>query len=71
MAKIYVNVEIVKRLMAERNMDIHNLAEKAGISTATLRKYLIGKQNHIPVLAAFKIVGALGVSVATIINELE
>lgn len=69
---ILMNVERVKTIMSEKNIDIKALSEQTGISANTLKKYLNGAdQAHMNLITVLKIGQALKTPVKDIVFNIN
>lgn len=61
--------QIIKRIRKEKHLNAEALAQKVGISPATMYRYENGDLAKIPDLTLRKIAETLGVSVLTLMDE--
>ena len=68
--KHYIDMELVKKLMEEKNIDVQTMANSVGLTSKTLKKYLDGAdQNHSTVNLLFQLAKALDVPMAHLIHK--
>lgn len=67
--KHYIDMELVKKLMEEKNIDVQTMANSVGLTSKTLKKYLDGAdQNHSTVNLLFRLAKALDVPMTHLIH---
>lgn len=68
--KYYIDMELVKKLMEEKNIDVQTMATSVGLTPKTLKKYLEGAdQSHSTVNLLFRLAKALDVPMAHLIHK--
>lgn len=68
--KYYIDMELVKKLMEEKNIDVQTMANSVGLTSKTLKKYLDGAdQNHSTVNLLFRLAKALDVPMKHLIHK--
>ena len=68
--KHYIDMELVKKLMQEKNIDVQTMANSVGLTSKTLKKYLDGAdQNHSTVNLLFRLAKALDVPMTHLIHK--
>lgn len=68
--KHYIDMELVKKLMEEKNIDVQTMATSVGLTPKTLKKYLDGAdQSHSTVNLLFRLAKALDVPMAHLIHK--
>ena len=66
----YIDMELVKKLMEEKNIDVQTMATSVGLTSKTLKKYLDGAdQNHSTVNLLFRLAKALNVPMTHLIHK--
>ncbi len=68
--KLMVDIDVVKRLMEEKRLEINQMAERMKVSPQTVRRFFnTDNRMNYSVEILFKIARALEVSIPTIIHE--
>lgn len=68
--KHYINMELVKKLIEEKNIDVQTMATSVGLTPKTLKKYLEGAdQSHSTVNLLFRLAKALNVPMTHLIHK--
>lgn len=71
MVKQYINTELIKQLMQEKEIDIKKMAALMKVTPHTVKRLLDGAdQTHLGIRVIFKIAKALDVSMTVIINNI-
>ena len=66
----YIDMELVKKLMEEKNIDVQTMATSVGLTSKTLEKYLDGAdQCHSTVNLLFRLAKALDVPLTRLIHK--
>ena len=66
----YIDMELVKKLMEEKNIDVQTMATSVGLTSKTLEKYLDGAdQCHSTVNLLFRLAKALDVPLTHLIHK--
>lgn len=66
----YIDMELVKKLMEEKNIDVQTMATSVGLTSKTLEKYLDGAdQCHSTVNLLFRLAKALDVPMTHLIHK--
>lgn len=70
MVKQYINIEVVKRLMQEKEIDTKKMAQLMKVTPKTVSRLLSGAdQSHLGIMVLFKIARALNVSMTVFMNK--
>ena len=64
-----MNIEKIKEILKEKNLNIHKLSLITGISRGNLSQMMNGKYKRIELLTAIKIANALDVSLDEIVDR--
>lgn len=68
--KHYIDMELVKKLMEEKNIDVQTMANSVGLTPKTLKKYLDGAdQRHSTANLLFRLAKALDVPMTHLIHK--
>lgn len=68
--KHYIDMELVKKLMEEKNIDVQTMANSVGLTPKTLKKYLDGAdQSYSTVNLLFRLAKALDVPMTRLIHK--
>ena len=66
----YIDMELVKKLMEEKNIDVQTMATSVGLTSKTLEKYLDGAdQSYSTVNLLFRLAKALDVPMTHLIHK--
>ena len=66
----YIDMELVKKLMEEKNIDVQTMATSVGLTSKTLEKYLDeADQCHSTVNLLFRLAKALDVPLTRLIHK--
>lgn len=70
MVKQYINIEVVKQLMRDKEIDIKEMAFLMKVTPYTVRRLLNGAdQSHLSIPVIFNIARALDVSMSAFMNK--
>ena len=68
--KHYIDMELVKKLMEEKNIDVQTMANSVGLTPKTLKKYLDrADQRHSTVNLLLRLAKDLGVPMSHLIHK--
>lgn len=68
--KYYIDMELIKKLMAEQGLDVKTMAERMKLTPRTVKKYLDGAdQSRLLTSLLFKFAKALHVDALTLLFD--